>query len=1390
MVIYKFNAVFLILFVQLVPFCNGKVYLKREKRQQQYDVNPLSDFYVSGSGSAAGSGVAYSSGLFNGDSGSNEELADSSGELFNAESDIDDSFAEILGDKGSGTEPFEISGLEKPNVATKWLTRVSNVTEVSTNENADIVRGMKDGELKISKRSLASEKRMSLLEEFFKLMAAPEEVIVTKRESNGEDDNLENEIFEGEFGIQEKSPRGKEDSSIERGKRSGLAKERELKVRKRDAEDLGDETLPNLSYLKEESDGSKVLTLENDEKSVELVKRHVMDGDNSVRFLREINTDDLFSRHEEEMLERITRGKRSSNKSRPNKRGFLDDTAKSEMQNFEFPVMKLVTSDAARPKRASEENVIVKPEKKVGERFDKRDEHENLKSVPNLEPSNSEKDLRYLTDQKHEIEAVFLKRNKERLHLDKRSVILDKDIDADTFMANIGRPTAGIKEKRHLKNEDIITGVASMLDNNEMADSVGSLRPLENEYLTNIKRSEVDNMSRPSLKIPSDLEKHNIKLSKRHEKPTLAENSDLGKIERQQKHEDGSKRDFHDESFIGTFAKPTQVSGFWSGLGSKPIFLDTTKMQSSDESESGSGLNEDGSKGLIKAAGNKSKHSKKLFRGRAKKSKKRFRPEEAGEIMDETDSRLRNVKVGIHQKHGNVLKDSKKKEKERRKRMDKEGENGDVKNKISQSVLTFDEMHEVVSKTRKSKANLPKKLKKEESRKKKNDGDENDDDDDDDDDESSGDDEESGDKDLASIVKLNDEDEVVVKTLSATYKENEIIDKRSRIMVKRAPGDNGYVGCYVDVLHPVRDLAVRAGIPFVTINNCRSACKRTGYYYAGLQFGYLCFCGNTYGKYDMAPDSECNYACSGDANQTCGGLWRNSVYFTAGAPQKSNEGPVPFYLPPKDQVSTVNFKRSEIPEPQVQNASAPSNASLIQPINVNISGPALQSPSATQPNQITASSSDTSKLQNTSKEVMQEQPEKVENTSAETDEITKPEGGKRKVLMHFAYLHPQKHHEVAPTLPPAPTPPLRIEPQTRVFKGEIKLKQKWFDEFKDKMSTKSLILAGNVEQALKNIYANSSYQKDFLKAEVLSFREGLINNNPYTVTRVIAEFSLTFDQNAISPDATLFAKVRATKKLDQMPVYSKSLKVSEYRFDPNSPNQAFKIPIKEPADNKDVDEEDRKKSNIATPGSQLPSVNDPLFTSTTQVQAAGTGSNSNGMEELQKYLASENSLPPVSQEHTNLLKAEEQAPVKNRQGGSSMSGKFKARNSALSKRSDVPTLEGGQKKLPYILRLFFWKDMLARRKRNSTPEKKIQPLQRRKREDDEDEGVLQVDLEKREKKTDLKLSKRFEDTQTPLTEESSFERRFMKKTKRKTKDLTTEKELRRSKRRDKLEDFD
>ena len=48
--------------------------------------------------------------------------------------------------------------------------------------------------------------------------------------------------------------------------------------------------------------------------------------------------------------------------------------------------------------------------------------------------------------------------------------------------------------------------------------------------------------------------------------------------------------------------------------------------------------------------------------------------------------------------------------------------------------------------------------------------------------------------------------------------------------------------------------------------------------YAGVQYGYLCHCGDEYGKYGEAGEHECNSACLGDEGKKCGGFWRNSVY--------------------------------------------------------------------------------------------------------------------------------------------------------------------------------------------------------------------------------------------------------------------------------------------------------------------------------------------------------------------------------------------------------------------------------------------------------------------------------------------------------------------------------
>lgn len=48
----------------------------------------------------------------------------------------------------------------------------------------------------------------------------------------------------------------------------------------------------------------------------------------------------------------------------------------------------------------------------------------------------------------------------------------------------------------------------------------------------------------------------------------------------------------------------------------------------------------------------------------------------------------------------------------------------------------------------------------------------------------------------------------------------------------------------------------------------------------GVQMRLHCFCGNDFGLYDKKPEKECRVACTGNADQICGGGWRNSIYTT------------------------------------------------------------------------------------------------------------------------------------------------------------------------------------------------------------------------------------------------------------------------------------------------------------------------------------------------------------------------------------------------------------------------------------------------------------------------------------------------------------------------------
>ena len=42
-----------------------------------------------------------------------------------------------------------------------------------------------------------------------------------------------------------------------------------------------------------------------------------------------------------------------------------------------------------------------------------------------------------------------------------------------------------------------------------------------------------------------------------------------------------------------------------------------------------------------------------------------------------------------------------------------------------------------------------------------------------------------------------------------------------------------------------------------------------------------CFCGNKYGSYGLASSSlQCNMNCTGNSNETCGGILRNQIYRT------------------------------------------------------------------------------------------------------------------------------------------------------------------------------------------------------------------------------------------------------------------------------------------------------------------------------------------------------------------------------------------------------------------------------------------------------------------------------------------------------------------------------
>ena len=75
----------------------------------------------------------------------------------------------------------------------------------------------------------------------------------------------------------------------------------------------------------------------------------------------------------------------------------------------------------------------------------------------------------------------------------------------------------------------------------------------------------------------------------------------------------------------------------------------------------------------------------------------------------------------------------------------------------------------------------------------------------------------------------------------------------------------------------------QANSPFGCVNSCIAK----GYQYAGVEYGDECYCGTGYvgGVLPQAANvTDCNMACSGTYNYSCGGSWRMQIFKAPTAP--------------------------------------------------------------------------------------------------------------------------------------------------------------------------------------------------------------------------------------------------------------------------------------------------------------------------------------------------------------------------------------------------------------------------------------------------------------------------------------------------------------------------
>ncbi len=86
-----------------------------------------------------------------------------------------------------------------------------------------------------------------------------------------------------------------------------------------------------------------------------------------------------------------------------------------------------------------------------------------------------------------------------------------------------------------------------------------------------------------------------------------------------------------------------------------------------------------------------------------------------------------------------------------------------------------------------------------------------------------------------------------------------------------------YQGCYTDSVAQRAFTGAASVDSAMTIEKCGASCSKFQYF--GVEYGDECYCGNTKASSSaQAPESDCNMACPGNAQEICGAGNRLSTY--------------------------------------------------------------------------------------------------------------------------------------------------------------------------------------------------------------------------------------------------------------------------------------------------------------------------------------------------------------------------------------------------------------------------------------------------------------------------------------------------------------------------------